>query len=439
MNHLFDYKFYIMYYIDLKNLSYNDACVHFLEKGISENRLFNEKLKHFDYKFYNLKGKSWFDACIHFLEKGISENRLFNEKLKHFDYEFYNLKGKSWFDACVHFLEKGISENRIFNEKLKHFDYKFYIENSTDLKELKELNGKSWFDACVHFIEFGINEGRLFNEKLKHFDYKFYIEYHTDLKEFSWFDACIHFLEKGISEKRPENIDKLCMFNENLESKYINHKINNYKFIHITKTAGTSIEEFGLKIGINWGKYEKIFYGKYKKEGFWHTPLSYIDSDIINKYNWFTIVRNPYDRIISEVNFLVKSKHLKFNKVDMNAYLHNILSEIIINETKLNKEFIEKNDIMYAFHFIPMYFYTCYDNNYDEIINNIKVLKFESLNKELNIFFKELGIEETFDIHENKNDEKIFEIYDLSIKNIKLINKIYNKDFKLFNYNINYL
>ena len=135
----------------------------------------------------------------------------------------------------------------------------------------------------------------------------------------------------------------------------------------------------------------------------------------------------------------------------MNVYLYNILSNIMIDETTLNKEFIEKNDTIFAFHFIPMYFYTCYDdnsnnsnksnesnesNNSNKINSNIKILKFENLNEEINKFLKELNIEEIFDIHENKNEYKIFEFEDLSIKNIKLINKVYKKDFNLFKYNI---
>jgi hypothetical protein len=396
---LFDYKFYTEYYKDLKDLSFIDACNHFLTIGFTENRLFNEKLQYFDYKFYT---------------------------------EYYkDLKDLSFIDACNHFLTIGFTENKLFNEKLQYFDYKFYTEYYKDLKDL------FFNEACNHFLTIGIIENRVFNEKLRYFNYKFYIEYYKDLKDLSFNEACNHFLEHGLLEERFSSVNKL--FYEDLKSKYDNDIINNYKFLHITKTGGTSIEEFGIKLGLKWGKYDKNFYVKYKNYGFWHVPLNYLESDIFNKYNWFTIVRNPYDRIISEINFLIKSEHLKFNKVDMNVYLHNILSNIITNETNLNKEFIEKNDVMYAFHFIPMYFYTCYSNgsNYsDEISNNIRILKFENLNEEMNGFLKELNIKETFDVHENKNNKKIFEFEDLSIKNVKLINKVYKKDFKLFNYNI---
>ena len=350
-----------------------------------------------------------------------------------FEYNFYinyykDLKNLTFEEASNHFLEHGINEKRIANEKLKHFDYNFYINYYEDIKEL------SFIDSCTHFLTKGIDEKRIANEKLKHFDYNFYINYYEDIKELSFIDSCTHFLTKGINEKRLINFN--IEYNSSFKNiKYKNDIINNLKFLHITKTGGTSIEEFAIKIGIKWGKYDKIFYDKFKKNGFWHIPLCYFEIEIIKKYNWFTIVRNPYNRIVSEINFLIKDKYIDINKVDINIYLNNILTNIIIDEKTLNKKFIELDNIMYKFHFIPMYFYTCY-NDYENIIPNLKIIKFENLNKKVNNYFEKLNIKEKFNVHENKNEKKIFEFEDLSIKNIKLINKIYKKDFELFNYNI---
>lgn len=319
------------------------------------------------------------------------------------------------------------------------FDYKFYVNHYEDLKNAEKK--LSFIDGCNHFLNIGIEENRVFCEKLTNFDYKFYINYYQDLKEFSFIDACNHYIKYGNNEKRFCN-NNLMLLNEfENNKKYNNDKINNYKFLHITKTGGTSIEEFALKLGIKWGKYDKIFYQNYNKEGFWHIPLNYFNLETINKYKWFVIVRNPYDRIISEINYLIKDKYIDSN---INEYLHNILSNLLKDEQTLNSDFIEKNDIMLAFHFVPMYFYTCYGNkrnnsngngSNNKITDNIKVIKFENLNKEFNSFLKELSIEETFDIHENKS-EKVYEFDDLSIKNIKLINKVYKKDFELFDYKI---
>ena len=364
---------------------------------------------------------------------------FFDYKKVFFDYNFYvthytDLSQLSLVDAKKHFDTHGINEKRIFNKKLINFDYNFYTSYHEDLKD------KTFIDACNHFIITGINKQLIFNKKLINFDYNFYTSYYEDLKHKNFIDACNHFITTGIDENRliNNNIETRNLIENlnNIEYKYDNDTINNLKFLHITKTGGTSIEEFGIKLGIKWGKYDKLFYDKFNKNGFWHIPLNYLDAESINKYNWFTIVRNPYERIISEINFLIKNEHLQFNKVDMNIYLFNIISSIHItkdNKQILNKEFIEKNDIMYAFHFLPMYFYTCNDN---KIIPNIKIIKFENLNKEINSYFYGIKIDEEFNTHDNKNDKKLFEFEDLSIKNIKLINKIYKKDFELFGYKI---
>lgn len=227
---------------------------------------------------------------------------------------------------------------------------------------------------------------------------------------------------------------------ENIEDKYINNKIKNYKFIHISKTGGTSIEEFGKKLGLKWGRFDPIY--KSKKNNHFHDILNFYDKNIFYKYIWFTIVRNPYDRIISELNYLVKIGLIKKNNIDINIHLNKILLNMF-KDNKLNLNFHKDSnnkDLAYYMHFIPMYFYTCFEcNNLDEnnklINNNIKVLKFENLNKEMNNFLKELNVNEIFNIKENIS-EKNFVFEDLSIKNLKLINEIYKKDFLLFNYKI---
>ena len=303
------------------------------------------------------------------------------------------------------------------------FDYKFYVSH------YKDINNFSFLEACNHFINIGIKEKRIFNDKLLNFDYDFYIEYYKDLKNLTYLEACNHYIKYGKNEKRYNNIINHINFKNVISTKY--DKINNnYKFIHITKTGGTSIEEFGIKLGIKWGKYDKIFYDNFKTDEYWHTPLCYFDIEIIKRYKWFCIVRNPYDRILSELNFLVKANFIKHNREDINLYLKNILQNILI-ENKLNKEFIEDNKLCYKFHFVPQYFYISNEIN----TNNFKIIKFENLNKEVNNFFREIKIEENFNIHENKS-EKYFSIENLTIQNIKLINKIYKKDFELFNYKL---
>ena len=65
------------------------------------------------------------------------------------------------------------------------------------------------------------------------------------------------------------------------------------KFIHITKCAGTSIEDIGKKNDICWGRYHKEY-------NWWHEPFINLKKSLKKKYDWFVVVRNPYTRILSE-------------------------------------------------------------------------------------------------------------------------------------------
>ena len=65
------------------------------------------------------------------------------------------------------------------------------------------------------------------------------------------------------------------------------------KFIHISKCAGTFIEEMGKLNNIKWGKYHTEY-------GWWHEIFINKSYRLKRKYHWFTIVRNPYTRILSE-------------------------------------------------------------------------------------------------------------------------------------------
>jgi hypothetical protein len=400
---------------------------------------------HFDYDFYinhykDIKNHDFLEASNHFLEYGLKEKRIFNKNLVNFDYDFYieyykneeNIKDLNFLEACNHFIKYGLKEKRIFNKNLVNFDYDFYIEYYRNEENIKDLN---FLETCNHFLEYGLKEKRIFNKNLINFDYDFYINYYEDLKNLNFIEACNHFLKYGLKEKR--------IFNKNLEINNIsdisntNIKLSEYKFLHITKTGGTSIEEFGFKLGIKWGKYDNILYYFFNKVGFWHIPLIYIPNDILIKYKWFTIVRNPYDRIISEINYLIRDNIINEN-VDINKYLFNILTKLFTynTETKLytiNKEVNESDELMYKFHFTPQYMYTTNSNL--KILDNIKIMKFENLNNEINNFLKENESLETFDIHEQINNNKLYTIIDLSLKNINLINEIYKHDFELFNYN----
>lgn len=69
------------------------------------------------------------------------------------------------------------------------------------------------------------------------------------------------------------------------------------KFMHITKTGGTSVEAAGRTLNVSWGKYHTFAERAY---GLWHDLPAKKNASLLRKYDWFTVVRNPFSRIVSE-------------------------------------------------------------------------------------------------------------------------------------------
>lgn len=189
-------------------------------------------------------------------------------------------------------------------------------------------------------------------------------------------------------------------------------KLKSLKFIHITKCAGTSIEKIGKKNNQLWGMYHKEYQ-------WWHEPFKFKPESLKQKYNWFTIVRNPYTRIISE--FYCKwGTQIEDNKKNIRKFKFNeIIKYHILNRNSLNK-------IGQRGHYMEQYKYI--DENY-----KIHILKFENLTEEFNNLMKKYSFNIELDIHKNKSEKK-FTIDSLSHDVINLINTVYDRDFKYFGY-----
>ncbi len=81
------------------------------------------------------------------------------------------------------------------------------------------------------------------------------------------------------------------------------------KFCHITKTAGTSIEEAGREAGFRWGRLDEEYleqfpYPRHRltrpSDAIWHLPLREFDVNPYENCLVFTVVRDPYTRVVSE-------------------------------------------------------------------------------------------------------------------------------------------
>jgi hypothetical protein len=183
---------------------------------------------------------------------------------------------------------------------------------------------------------------------------------------------------------------------------------NKLKFIHITKCAGTSIENAGKNVNILWGRFHEEY-------GYWHKLFPNINEEIIDKYDWFMVVRNPYDRILSEYHCCyggIGGKHIYHTIEEMNLYIID----------KIN------NRDMDGDHYTEQYKYL-HPNK------NIHIIKYENLIQEfdnLMLSYNINGIQLKKENYGNRN----FNISNFSKELIDLINKVYKKDFELFQYKI---
>ena len=195
-------------------------------------------------------------------------------------------------------------------------------------------------------------------------------------------------------------------------------------FIHITKNAGTTIEDLAKEKGILWGRFNDEYCKNINTtrniSDPWHNYFPSLDKSVRSKYNWFLVVRNPYDRILSEFKYHVKMNGNKnFTNKTFNEFIQNKIKEANNTNTNVGK---------YGGHFAPQYKYLTNDDK-------IHILKFENLNQEFNDLMKQYNINLKLDEKHNVSNHK-FTINDFNESTKKLIQEVYKKDFDLFNYEI---
>ena len=179
------------------------------------------------------------------------------------------------------------------------------------------------------------------------------------------------------------------------------------KFIHITKCAGTFIEDLGSKQGIKWGRFHKEY-------GSWHRLFKSVPKRIRAKYDWFVVVRNPYDRMLSEY-YCIYGGTDQFNhtKEEFNKYIQMRIKR----RSKKGDHFTEQSKYL------------------EGAISPIYVVKFEKLNQGLKQLFKLYNLKIKIPTtKKNVGRKGKFSIRDFDRRTLDLINKVYDKDFEIFNY-----
>ena len=199
------------------------------------------------------------------------------------------------------------------------------------------------------------------------------------------------------------------------------YKDKNLLFIHIPKTGGSVIE-------VNIEKHAKqTLYSSYTnnlldfpfnkkslQHQFYTTIYQFRDKLNVNFDNIkiFSVVRNPYDRIISDLIYL-------------KLIQTNFTAEQVYDTIKNN--YLYRDDL--DNHNQPQYKFIVDENS--ELIKNIKIFNTETLNQSNDNLNNFLG----FNINIKQNRVKDYSKY-LNKDSISLINTFYKKDFELFNYKL---
>lgn len=204
---------------------------------------------------------------------------------------------------------------------------------------------------------------------------------------------------------------------------YFKNNKTNVLFIHIPKTGGSSLEAyFSKKYNIPldskalymWSDKEqnkKITINSSLQHTTYQTIIKYKSAFNIetNGITIITIVRNPYERLISDL--------FHWKKIVQDTSKETVFQ--VIKTYLLNDDLDNHN--------IPQYVFITNDNK--KIIHNIHVLHTETLKTNMH----NLGYTD-FDNRDNTNSINVDYYKYLNNDSIKLINDFYDYDFTLFNY-----
>jgi chondroitin 4-sulfotransferase 11 len=195
---------------------------------------------------------------------------------------------------------------------------------------------------------------------------------------------------------------------------------NNILFIHIPKTAGTSIFKM-LNMPENHGH---IIWEKYEK----------LDKDLFNRSFKFAIVRNPWDKFVSCYEYAKMDKSYWHssdgNAIDGKHKDYDITNKYNFNDfvkylSDIKESYLPLKGINWTYQFQ----YIC-DSNF-EIKMNV-VYRFEHLDYMVSDLNKRFNTD--FDLpHINKSNNNGYKKY-YNDNSIEFINKIYKKDIELFHY-----
>jgi len=258
------------------------------------------------------------------------------------------------------------------------------------------------------------------------------------------------------------------------------------ELVHITKTGGSAIEKAGAKHGIVWGAchymnipkigcfapdipntpYTDPNYSSYASTSSWHAPpkllKEYVNATIYpyGDADLFAVIRNPYDRVISEyycpwVGFQAKFRQgSTFDKDPndpdiMNFWVKDMVTRLGKSVDEFNEErkegkslnvqklkLTEGYSLLLHHHYVNQVEYV-YDGD-EVIIKNL--IHYENLSEEFDALMEEYSLNFTLPRKEMggtytdlRNKERLTHL-DLNPETIAVINAYAKRDFDAFGY-----
>lgn len=177
------------------------------------------------------------------------------------------------------------------------------------------------------------------------------------------------------------------------------------RFIHISKTAGQSIAVCAMeqeKRG--WGMFDINYGPRLACHRLVSKNMMCIPRDT---YDWFMVVRNPYERMVSEYNWLLE-------RDSINVFLNKHFDKVEAGKTNEGDHFTEQW-------------------RYMEDGLTIHVLRYETLEHDFHELMKKYGHNIKLNTFVNVRKDTAT-LKDLTLETIERINRIYEKDFKMFGY-----
>lgn len=232
------------------------------------------------------------------------------------------------------------------------------------------------------------------------------------------------------------------------------------EFVHITKTGGSAIESLASSRNITWGlchftnseklncfnthhvPWRELYIGTA-----WHAPPMVINALVPAEKNpyagadLFTVVRNPYDRAISEYYcpYFGMGNSLYNNDPDvMNEWIQKMIMELEELPTKYYYKSPETIKFSSKKHYLNQVEYIYDSDKTTQLIENI--LYYEDLSNEYNDLMKEYSLKMRLPskakhgVNVSYNGKKKLSYKDLNEKTIESINRYAAEDFHILGY-----